>query len=107
LQQVLLNVLTNGLQASPVGGMIAVIGRRAGKDVEIRVQDNGPGIDEKMRKVLFEPFRTSKARGIGLGLAVCKKIVEGCGGSMKMKNGPEGGAVCIVRLPVAQSCAIN
>jgi two-component system sensor histidine kinase HydH len=107
LQQVLLNVLTNGLQASPVGGMVAVFGRRVGNEVEIRVRDNGPGIDEKMRKVLFEPFRTSKARGIGLGLAVCKKIVDGCGGSMEMKNGPAGGAVCIVRLPAAQFCAIS
>ena len=101
LQQLLLNLLTNGLQASPVGGLITLSGRREGKWVEIRVKDNGPGIAKEMQTVLFEPFRTSKARGAGLGLAVCKKIVDGCGGSIEMKNGSGGGAECIVRLPAA------
>lgn len=101
LCQVLLNLLTNGLQASPVGGLIAVTGRRVGKWVEIGVTDNGPGIAQEMLTVLFEPFRTSKARGAGLGLSVCKKIVDGCGGSIEVKNRPDGGAECMVRLPVA------
>ncbi len=100
LQQLLLNLLTNGLQASPAGGIIAVTGRRKGKWVELRVKDNGLGIAPEMRKVLFEPFRTSKARGAGLGLAVCKKIVDGCGGSIELRNGKDGGAECIVRLPI-------
>ena len=100
LRQVLLNLLTNGLQASPVGGLITVLGRRAEKWVEITVTDNGPGLAPEMRAVLFEPFRTSKARGAGLGLSVCKKIVEGCGGSIEVKNGPDGGAECRVHLPV-------
>lgn len=100
LRQVLLNLLTNGLQASPVGGLITVLGRRVGKWVEITVTDNGPGIAEEMRSVLFEPFQTNKARGAGLGLSVCKKIVEGCGGSIEVKNGLDGGAECRVHLPV-------
>ena len=101
LRQVLLNLLTNGLQASPVGGEIILSGRRAGKWVEIRVTDNGPGIAKEMQTVLFEPFRTSKARGAGLGLSVCKKIIDGCGGSIEVKNIPGGGAEFTVRLPVA------
>ena len=101
LQQVLLNLLTNGMQASPVGGLITVSGRRAGKWAELRVTDNGSGIAKEMRTVLFEPFRTSKARGAGLGLSVCKKIIDGCGGSIDVKNGPGGGAEFMVRLPVA------
>jgi len=101
LQQVLLNLLTNALQASPVGGLITVSGWRAGKWAELRVTDNGPGIAKEMRTVLFEPFRTSKARGAGLGLSVCKKIIDGCGGSIEVKNGPGGGAEFMVRLPVA------
>ncbi|MDO8947524.1 MAG: HAMP domain-containing sensor histidine kinase [Desulfocapsaceae bacterium] len=100
LQQLLLNLLTNGLQASPVSGIIVVQGRREGKWVELRVKDNGPGIAAEMQNVLFEPFRTSKARGAGLGLAVCKKIVDGCGGSIELRNGTDGGAECIVRLPI-------
>lgn len=101
LQQVLLNLLTNGMQASPVGGLVTVSGRRVGKWVELRVTDNGPGIAKEMQNVLFEPFRTSKARGAGLGLSVCKKIVDGCGGSIEVKNGSGGGAEFTVRLPVA------
>ncbi len=101
LQQVLLNLLTNGMQASPVGGLVTVSGRRVGKWVELRVTDNGPGIAKEMQSVLFEPFRTSKARGAGLGLSVCKKIVDGCGGSIEVKNGSGGGAEFTVRLPVA------
>jgi two-component system sensor histidine kinase HydH len=101
LQQVLFNLLTNALQASPAGGLITVSGRRAGKWAELRVTDNGPGIANEMRNVLFEPFRTSKARGAGLGLSVCKKIVDGCGGSIEVKNGSDGGAEFTVRLPVA------
>ncbi|MBU4395272.1 MAG: HAMP domain-containing histidine kinase [Proteobacteria bacterium] len=100
LQQLLLNLLTNGLQASPVSGIIVVQGRREGKWVELRVKDNGPGIAAEMQNVLFEPFRTSKARGAGLGLAVCKKIVDGCGGTIELRNGTDGGAECIVRLPI-------
>jgi two-component system sensor histidine kinase HydH len=99
LQQVLLNLLTNGLQASPVGGMIRIRGCREGRWVELRVKDQGAGIAEEMQDVLFEPFRTSKARGAGLGLAVCKKIVEGCGGSIEVKNGADGGAEVMLRLP--------
>jgi len=101
LHQVLLNLLTNGLQASFPGGVIHISGRRRGQWAEIMVQDDGPGIAEEMRNVLFEPFRTSKARGAGLGLAVCKKIVDGCGGNIEVTNRKGGGAECLVRLPVA------
>ncbi|MFH2123869.1 MAG: HAMP domain-containing sensor histidine kinase [Pseudomonadota bacterium] len=100
LKQLLLNLLTNGLQASSAGGIIVLTGRREGEWVELRVQDNGSGIAAEMQKVMFEPFRTSKARGAGLGLAVCKKIVDGCGGSIELTNGKDGGAECVVRLPI-------
>jgi signal transduction histidine kinase len=54
-----------------------------------------------MRPLLFEPFRTSKARGAGLGLAVCKKIVDACGGDISAGDSPGGGAIFTVRLPLA------
>lgn len=99
LHRVLLNVLTNSLQASPVDGKIKVTARLKGKWAEIRVTDTGPGISAEMQEVLFEPFSTSKARGAGLGLAVCKKIVQGCSGSIEVNNIPDGGTECIVCLP--------
>lgn len=101
LRRVLLNLITNALQASPRGGGVVVSGRREGQWVTISVADNGPGIAPEMLKVLFEPFRTSKARGAGLGLAVCKKIIEGCGGSIEAGVAPAGGALFVLRLAVA------
>lgn len=100
LHQLLLNLLTNALQASSIAGMITVTGRCKGKWVELKVTDNGFGIAAEMQKVLFEPFRTSKARGAGLGLAVCKKIIDDCGGSIEVRNVTEGGAEFMVCLPV-------
>jgi len=99
LQQILLNLLTNALQASPPGGTIRISARHQGNWVELKVQDDGPGIATEMRYVLFEPFKTSKARGAGLGLTVCKKIIEECGGHIEIKNGIIGGAECRVCLP--------
>ena len=100
LQRVLLNLLTNALQASPAEGTITVCAGRADGWIETSVTDQGEGIPPEMRPVLFEPFRTSKARGAGLGLAVCGKIVEECGGSLTAEDAPEGGALFRLRLPV-------
>jgi two-component system sensor histidine kinase HydH len=99
MHRLLLNLITNALQASPEDGAIDVAGHQEGKWAVISVADNGPGIPEEMQAVLFEPFRTSKARGAGLGLAVCKKIVDGCAGSIQAGRAPSGGALFTVRLP--------
>lgn len=101
LRRVLLNLVTNALQASPRDGIVTITGRRVSEWIEIDVADHGPGIPQEMRPVLFEPFRTSKARGAGLGLAVCKKIIDDCGGSISAGDAPEGGALFVVRLPAA------
>lgn len=102
LRRVLLNLITNALQASGRDGRILVAARQDGKWAEITVADNGPGISAGMRPLLFEPFCTSKARGAGLGLAVCKKIVDGCGGDISAGDAPGGGALFTVRLPLQQ-----
>ena len=101
MRRVLLNLITNALQASAEDGVVVVSGRRDGKWAQISVADNGPGISPEMQAVLFEPFRTSKPRGAGLGLAVCKKIIDGCSGSIQAGVAPEGGALFTVHLPVS------
>lgn len=103
LHRLLLNLLTNAIQALPDGGDIALVATDHVDEVEISIADNGPGVDPDMRAVLFEPFRTSKARGAGLGLALCKKIVDGCGGRIAIGDAPEGGALVSVRLPAVLS----
>ncbi|NTV15073.1 MAG: histidine kinase [Desulfobulbaceae bacterium] len=101
LRRVLLNLLTNALQASPLQGQITLAGRKIGRFVELSVADQGAGIAPEMRAELFLPFRTDKPRGSGLGLAICRKIVEGCGGSIAAEAPPGGGALFRVRLPAA------
>lgn len=67
--------------------------------VEIKVEDNGPGIPEDMLENLFEPYATSKPKGSGLGLAVVKRIVEEHDGTLYAENRSEGGARIVIRLP--------
>jgi two-component system sensor histidine kinase HydH len=99
LHQVLLNVLRNAMEASPAGGEISVSVIRSGKFGRIVVDDQGPGLSEEPT-TLFEPFKTSKLRGTGLGLSVSKQIVERLGGSIQLENRPDGGARCIISAPV-------
>lgn len=99
MHRLLLNLLTNAIQAQPDGGTVVLAARTHGDMVEITVQDNGPGIEEGKRAELFEPFRTTKARGAGLGLAVCRKIAEGCGGRITVQDSADGGALFVVSLP--------
>jgi signal transduction histidine kinase len=69
--------------------------------VEIAVEDSGPGVDAATRRRLFEPLITTKERGIGLGLALVKRIAERHGGSVAYSDRPGGGARFTVRLPAA------
>ncbi len=101
LHRLLLNLLTNAVQAMPEGGGIKLAAEKGDAMVKISVADSGSGIEGGMREELFEPFRTSKARGAGLGLAVCRKIAESCGGSIAAENAPGGGALFTVSLPAA------
>jgi PAS domain S-box-containing protein len=102
LQQLVLNLVLNALDAMPRGGTLEILLRPA--DVggwEIRVQDTGPGIDPQWMPRIFEPFASSKETGLGLGLAVSRRIAEDHGGSLAAYNRPEGGACLVVQLPAA------
>lgn len=105
LTQVLLNLVLNA--ASVVrrpGGHIALRARRDGERVRLEVEDDGPGVDPAVRDRLFEPFVTTKApgEGTGLGLAVCRGLVEGAGGTITVETPEGGGARFVVDLPRAE-----
>jgi signal transduction histidine kinase len=86
------------------GGRISLIAERNGAEVEIRVEDNGPGIPEQIRDRLFEPFVThGKTHGTGLGMAITKAFVEAHGGSIRFETETGRGTVFFVRLPIAES----
>ncbi len=102
LYQVLLNLFSNAIQAMPGKGELLV---NLSCDLEIAtlmIVDNGPGFTVDSLKRAFDPFFTTRSNGSGLGLAVCRKIVEAYGGTIELSNGSNGGAEVIVRLPLAK-----
>ncbi|MFQ6548155.1 ATP-binding protein [Aestuariibius sp. 2305UL40-4] len=106
LEQVLINLLRNALDATK-GREDAEIGLllAQGETAILSVRDNGAGIDDL--DSLFEPFYTTKqpGDGVGLGLAISSGIVSDLGGQLTARNGPDGGAVFEVRLPIVEAGA--
>ncbi len=95
LQQVLLNLVTNAIEAMKEASSRVLAVRSAMRDtnvVVVSVSDSGPGIAEARRAVLYKPFFTTKRDGLGLGLSICKSIIEEHGGWMCEENNPAGGA---------------
>jgi len=102
IQQVVLNLLTNAVDAMPAGGSLQIHTGRAEDAASLRVVDSGPGIPPAARDRIFELFFTTKERGggTGLGLAICRQIVEAHRGSIGVVDNPGGGAAFEVRLPL-------
>ena len=107
LHQVVINIVTNAHQAMHSRGepgrlTLGAAFEPARMRNVLRIADTGPGIPAAIRARIFEPFYTTKApgQGTGLGLSLCQSIVEGHGGSIRAEEGPDGGAVFVVELPV-------
>jgi len=106
LQQVVLNLILNGLDAmrSSEAGHRTLVLRATRADaatVEVAVQDSGTGIEKTVLDHIFDPFYTTKADGLGMGLAIVRSIVEAHGGQVRAASNPEGGATFSFTLPVA------
>lgn len=102
VRQLLINLFGNALQAVPSEGIIRVTVTEEGKMAVLQIRDNGTGFTEEAMTRAFDPFYTTRPRGSGLGLAVCRKIAEGCGGRISASNAIDGGAVITVVLPVCR-----
>lgn len=100
LNQALANLLQNAAQASP-GGRVRLSWRAGGRWVELRVEDDGPGVDPALAERIFEPFFTTKpvGRGSGLGLAIVHSVAGEHGGTVTVGRSPLGGAAFTLRLP--------
>ena len=85
IQQVLINLMKNAIEAmerSTVRALTITVGRTAPNLMQISVADTGPGISEEMRNGLFKPFVSNKVNGMGMGLSICRGIVEAHGGRL-------------------------
>ncbi len=100
MQQALLNLVVNAVQASPPGGEVKVSLSRQGKEAWVEVADQGEGVPEASRQEILNPFVTTKKDGTGLGLPVVQKIVQAHGGRLEITANQPRGAVFRVVLPL-------
>ena len=104
LQQVILNLVVNGIDAMKdtpsENRIISIRTSRVENFAELSVSDRGPGIPEDKLEEVFEPFFTSKAEGMGMGLSIARTIIEAHNGLISAKNRDHGGASFRIRLPL-------
>jgi two-component system sensor histidine kinase HydH len=102
IHQVLVNLMLNSLDVIPHGGELRLTVRVLDDPprVQVRLHDTGPGIPAAVSARLFEPFVSSKETGLGLGLSICRRLLEAHGGTIHGENDPAGGAVFTFTLPV-------
>ncbi len=105
ITQVLLNLVMNALQVLPRGGQVEVATRDDSGRLLIEVADDGPGIPMDDRRQIFEPFVFRREGGVGLGLAVVRRILRQHGGDIVADDSPLGGALFRVWLPAQESTA--
>jgi len=100
MKQVYFNLVTNALQAMPEGGRLTIKSAKKGSIVEVQIMDTGVGIPQQNMEKVFDVLFTTKAKGAGLGLAVCKKLVKGHGGSIEVESEVGKGSIFTVKLPI-------
>jgi len=109
LQQVLLNLSLNAVDAMPKGGILTIAAKHDAPDrLTITVADTGIGIDADVLPRIFQPFFTSKKRrGLGLGLPICDRIVKAHSGRIEVESVPGKGTTFTIRLPINASAETN
>lgn len=100
LKQVLLNLLQNAIEALGSKGKLVLTSQKRSRFVEVRIEDNGPGIPPSIQERIFDPFFTTKSEGSGLGLAISRNIIRDHGGSLSLRSAPSEGAAFLIELPL-------
>jgi signal transduction histidine kinase len=100
LKTCFLNLLINAVDAMPKGGVVAVSIARDGDALVTTVTDTGQGMTAEEIRSAFEPYFSTKETGVGLGLALTRKIVEDHGGTVDLESVPERGTTARIRLPL-------
>jgi len=100
MRRVFINLVQNAIEAMPQEGILTITSKQSDGNVEIDVSDTGSGMSEKVTENLWKPLKTTKAKGLGLGLAICKRIVDAHGGSILVKSKAGEGTTVTIRLPI-------
>ena len=103
IQQVLINLIRNAMEAmrdSPVRDLVVRTRHVAPERLVVEVEDTGPGIAEEIEAQLFQPFVTTKANGMGVGLSISRRIIESHGGELTVSRNAAGGATFAIVLPL-------
>ena len=107
IEQVLMNLLDNAIEYTPPLSTIEISARRNGSAVEVEVADDGPGLpagtEERVFQKFFRAAQAERRQSIGLGLAICRGIVELHGGTIRAQNRPSGGAAFCFTIPITQA----
>ncbi len=110
LERVLCNVLENAAKYTPPGSRVVLDARVRGEALQLRVTDNGPGLPPGREEAIFDKFTRGQAEsstpGVGLGLAICRAIVNAHGGAIHAEQAPEGGARIVIALPRGEPPAL-
>ncbi len=101
LRQILVSIIANAIDAMPSGGNLVVTWAPVGHMLTVQLRDTGVGIDEKARAALFRPFFSTKSGGLGIGLALVKRMVEHWQGTIALEPVPAGGTCVVLTLPLA------
>jgi PAS domain S-box-containing protein len=102
LQRVLANLIINAVQAMPKGGNVTVTAHKEQESVTVSVEDTGEGIARENMGKIFHPFFTTKAKGQGLGLAVCKRLVEAHNGTITVRSEVGKGSTFTLKIPTSR-----
>jgi signal transduction histidine kinase len=100
LERVFVNLINNAIEATPQKGTIIITSKISNTNMEISFADTGMGIPKENADKMFAPLFTTKAKGMGLGLAICKRIVEAHGGKITVESTPGKGTTFTLSLPI-------
>ena len=100
MKRAFVNLIENAIDAMPDGGTLTISSRQLNGFVEIAFSDTGTGIAEKAMKNLWKPLQTTKAKGMGMGLAICKRIIDAHGGKVSVESKTGHGTAFTIQLPI-------
>jgi PAS domain S-box-containing protein len=107
MERVFINLIKNAIDAMPSGGTLDISSKQIGENVEFTFADTGGGMSDQVRAKIFMPLFTTKAQGMGFGLAICKRIVEAHSGKITVETTMGKGTKFIITMPMEQEFKVN